>query len=192
MCGPNSFISWSIYYTGGAVNTARAFGPAVVTGFPYGTHWVVRMPPRKTLITLRICLVLGWSVPRVVPRVSVLRGPEAVRYQLNFFVRVICNDNYYFVAGNTGLLTKNKQYPTSRVSLASNKHTVTIMRKEPQAVENLQWISREHRRTTWFDFSTKIGCRNTPSVERSSNNGLFFYFPYPWLSYDPVCLPARS
>jgi aquaporin related protein len=31
---------WTIYYTGGAVNTARAFGPAVVTGFPYGTQWV--------------------------------------------------------------------------------------------------------------------------------------------------------
>jgi len=31
---------WTIYYTGGAVNTARAFGPAVVTGFPYGAQWV--------------------------------------------------------------------------------------------------------------------------------------------------------
>lgn len=25
------------------MNTARAFGPAVVTGFPFGTQWVVRM-----------------------------------------------------------------------------------------------------------------------------------------------------
>ena len=33
--------SWSAYFTGGALNTARAFGPAVITGFPYGTHWVV-------------------------------------------------------------------------------------------------------------------------------------------------------
>jgi aquaporin related protein len=47
--------SWTIYYTGGAVNTARAFGPAVVTGFPYGTQWVVRIPsftPPPTLTSL--------------------------------------------------------------------------------------------------------------------------------------------
>ena len=38
-------FSWSIFYTGGAVNTARAFGPAVVTGFPFGTQWVVCVFP---------------------------------------------------------------------------------------------------------------------------------------------------
>lgn len=26
------------------MNTARAFGPAVVSGFPSGTHWVVSTP----------------------------------------------------------------------------------------------------------------------------------------------------
>lgn len=33
---------FAVPYTGAAVNTARAFGPAAVTGFPYDSQWIVR------------------------------------------------------------------------------------------------------------------------------------------------------
>ena len=90
------------------MNTARAFGPAVVTGFPYGTHWVVRVSLPCCLSTSRIGSVLGWSMPGVIPGIGVLCDLEAVRCQI-ISSRVICNDGCSSVAGTTGSSTRTKR-----------------------------------------------------------------------------------
>ena len=65
------------------MNTARAFGPAVITGFPYGTQWVVRMTSFTTSPPSYITLVLGWPVPWIVLGSSILHDSQAVRFQVN-------------------------------------------------------------------------------------------------------------
>ena len=94
--------SWSIYFTGGAVNTARAFGPAVITGFPYGTQWVVCMYSFTAGCSLNISLVLGRPMPGVFPGICVLCNSQAVRFRVNSVFLAARTDNRYTIAGITG------------------------------------------------------------------------------------------
>ncbi|KAG1857878.1 aquaporin-like protein [Suillus tomentosus] len=52
---------WAVFYTGAAMNTARAFGPAVVTGFPYPSQWVYWVGPfLGSLLASAFYAMLKW------------------------------------------------------------------------------------------------------------------------------------
>ncbi|KAG1866115.1 aquaporin-like protein [Suillus subluteus] len=54
---------WAVFYTGAAMNTARAFGPAVVTGFPYPSQWVYWVGPfLGSLLASAFYAMLKWKV----------------------------------------------------------------------------------------------------------------------------------
>lgn len=61
-----------VYWTGGALNPARAFGPQVVVGNFPGTHWVYCKKTRSQNLAFAKEINRGRTNPRCSPRVRLL------------------------------------------------------------------------------------------------------------------------
>ncbi|KAF9524741.1 aquaporin-like protein [Crepidotus variabilis] len=70
---------FALTYTGASMNTARAFGPAVVSGFPYRNHWVYWLGPF-------LGSLLGFALFTLVKRYrkwTINHGEQATDYAYN-------------------------------------------------------------------------------------------------------------
>ena len=133
-------------------------------------------------LTSRIVSVLGWSVPGLLPRDSVLRDLETVRYSLGYTSSIFIITDRYITAGTTGLSTpvklsqirkcllQTQSLPYVREPPASDGSPTTILNihlrmqknPEPRSTEaparqmELQRMVREWQGTTWFEHVTRI------------------------------------
>ena len=134
--------------------------------------WCVRLLSRR-FPSSHICLVLGWSMPRVNSWGVVLHDSEAVCYQLNSLVCIVRTDGRYTVAGTTGSSTPVKPSQTQKCPLrilsliynrASEEKPLTATDRCVQGAKDLNqrlpalaW-RRDHHRTTLFEFPTQNDC----------------------------------